>query len=381
MATKIGTADVAGSRRELLVTDLFDLFDDRLFYSMMEKGYIKAQHHPTAGYTIYNYTDKCTWDEEWNEVTLQCRGLIIDSDFNVVSRGMPKFFNSDQEQAPTLFLEDEVFVADKMDGSLGILYITPEGTECIATRGSFSSEQAEWATKWWWRERPEIALEVGLSYLFEIIYPENRIVVDYGDKAGLVFLGTVDNETGRFSPRNPFGIDHAPKFDYQTWGEVLTAPERPNAEGFVITRKSDGAMVKVKYEDYKRLHKYMTRVTERHVWECLVEERDLEAEFAGAPDEFHVWVREVAERLNSEFDERHRQIILDYRAIRFGSDEELFEVEDAREAKKNFALTIKDNRDKGYYFSLFEDRTITPSIWKELKPEADTFRVVSSDAD
>lgn len=364
------------------MTKLFDLFDSHLYSEMVEKGYVKTQKHPTAPYVIHNYTDACTWDQEWNEVTLQCRGLITNSETDeVVSRGMPKFFNSDQEQAPTLSLEDEVFTADKMDGSLGILYITPEGTECIATRGSFASEQAEWATKWWWRERPDIVLEVGVSYLFEIIYPENRIVVDYGDKKSLVFLGTVDNETGKFSPRNPFGIDHAPKFDYQTWGEVLAAPDRPNREGFVVTRKSDGAMVKIKYEDYKRLHKYLTRVTERHVWECLVADRLLDEEFAGAPDEFHDWVREVADQLYADFEARHLLLILNYRHIRFGKDAALFEVEDAREAKKNFALAVKDEKDKAYYFALFEDRSIASAVWKELKPEARTFKVVSSDAD
>lgn len=362
------------------MVNMFDVIDKAEYKKAVADKYIKVQKHPEYELYIHNYTDACTWDQAWNNATMSCRGLITDADGNIMSRGMPKFFNSDQEQAPVLALDDEVVTSEKMDGSLGILYYHGE-TEYIATRGSFSSDQAEWATKWWWRNRPEIALEAGVTYLFEIIYPENRIVVDYGDKESLVLLGTVHNESGKFTPLNPWGLDHAPRYDYPTWGEVLAAPERPNSEGFVITRKSDGAMVKVKYEDYKRLHKYMTRVTERHVWECLMNETSLEAEFAGAPDEFHVWVREVADRLNTEFDARHAQIILDYREIRFGHEEFLFEVEDAREAKKNFALAIKDEKDKSYYFSLFEDRTITPSVWKELKPEAFTFRVVSSDAD
>lgn len=359
---------------------IFDIIDKAEYDKALADKYIKVQKHPEFDLYIHNYTDACTWDQAWSTATMSCRGLITDADGNIVSRGMPKFFNSDQEQAPEIYVNDEVFTADKMDGSLGILYYHGE-TEYIATRGSFASEQAIWATDWWWRNRPEIALEAGVTYLFEIIYPENRIVVDYGDMEGLVLLGTVDNETGRFTPKNPWGIEHAKKYDYRTWGEVLLAPERPNAEGFVITRKSDGAMVKVKYEDYKRLHKYMTRVTERHVWECLVEDRDLEAEFAGAPDEFHFWIREVAARLTEELDRRHVQIIRAYRAIRFGDNESLFEVDDTREAKKNFALAIKDEKDKGYYFSLFDERTILPQLWKELKPEAHTFRIVSSDAD
>jgi RNA ligase len=362
---------------------LFNAIDRATYKKAVEAGYIKVQSHPDIqGYLIHNYTDACTWDQAWDEATLNCRGLITDDDGNIVARGMPKFFNSDQEQAPKFALDDEVIVSDKADGSLGILYYTPDFMEAIATRGSFTSDQAVWATNWWRENRPEMALEAGKTYLWEIIYPENRIVVDYGGKEGLVFLGTVDNETGRFEPGWIPETDCATRYSYKTWGEVLAAPERANAEGFVVTRVSDGAMVKIKYEDYKRLHKYMTRVTERHVWEVLAAERSLDEEFAGAPDEFHVWIRQVATGLWAEFEKRHLQIILDYRAIRFGEGEASFEVEDAREAKKNFALSVKDEKDKGYYFTCFGDGSIAPAVWKELKPEGGkTFRVVSSDAD
>lgn len=377
------------------MSNIFNVIDRGTYKKAVEAGYIKVQSHPEVqGYLIHNYTDACTWDQAWDEATLNCRGLITDDDGNIVARGMPKFFNSDQEQAPKFSLNDEVKVADKMDGSLGILYKLPDGTEAIATRGSFTSEQAIWATKWWNENRPPIenlkpdplvedgyfSLD-GWTFLFEIIYPENRIVVDYGGKEGLVLLGIVRNKDGLFQPVGITGVDSAPSYSYSTWGEVLSAPERANAEGFVVSRISDAAMVKVKYEDYKRLHKYMTRVTERHVWECLMEEKDLDSEFAGAPDEFHVWIKDVAKGLWAEFEKRHLQIILDYRAIRFGENEASFEVEDSKEAKKNFAIAVKDEKDKAYYFSCFEDKSIIQPVWKELKPEAKTFKAVSSDAD
>jgi RNA ligase len=367
------------------MTNIFDVIDQATYKNALESGYIKTQVHPNIpGYVIHNYTDACTWDQAWDEATLNCRGLITDADGNIIARGMPKFFNSDQEQAPKLELTDEVIVSDKVDGSLGILYYPPNFSEAIATRGSFASDQAVWATNWWKENRPDIALEAGKSYLFEIVYPENRIVIDYEGKEGLVWLGTVDNETGKFEPGWSLGIDSAPRYSYKTWGEVLSAPERPNAEGFVVTRISDGAMVKIKYNDYKRLHKYMTRVNEKHVWECLAAERSLDEEFAGAPDEFHVWIREVASGLNTAFEKRHIELIKSYREVMFGPLEKTFTYPhvDEREAKKNFAMAIKDLKDKGYFFMMYEDRSSISMIWKELKPTGGkTFRVVSSDSD
>jgi RNA ligase len=351
---------------------------------MLDNDYLKEQGHPTAPYFILNYTDKCTWDEEWNDVTLQCRGLIVHSEtYEIIARPFRKFFNHDQPQAPTLELDDEVIVLDKLDGSLGIQYRLPDGSPAIATRGSFTSEQAQWATDWLRLSTTSLPpVGEGETYLYEIIYPENRIVVDYGGFEGLILLGTVNIETGKVSVLDASQYTAiAAIYPHKTWADVLAAPDRENAEGFVVYKKATNEMVKIKYEDYKRLHKYMTRVTERHVWECLAEERSLDMEFAGAPDEFHAWVREVADRLWSAFEKRHLQAILDYRAIRFGESEALFEVEDPREAKKNFALAVKDEKDKSLYFSMFEDRTVTPQIWKELKPEARTFKVVSSNSD
>lgn len=363
---------------------LFELLDRNLLFKMLDDGYVKEQTHPDAPYFILNYTDKCTWDEEWNEVTLQCRGLIVHREtWEIIARPFRKFFNHDQVQAPKLELDDAVQVLDKLDGSLGIQYRLPDGSPAIATRGSFTSEQALWATDWL-RFNTASVPPVGPNetYLYEIIYPENRIVVDYNGFEGLVLLGTMNIETGKVtvlqaSNYTPIAAIHP----YKTWGEVLAAPDRDNAEGFVVYKVATGEMVKVKYEDYKRLHKYMTRVTERHVWECLAEERSLEMEFAGAPDEFHDWVRQVADRLHADFEKRHLEAILAYRKIRFGENEALFEVEDSREAKKNFAMAVKDEKDKSLYFCMFEDRTVVPQIWKELKPEARTFKVVSSDAD
>lgn len=370
------------------MTHFKDVVDVDVYAKAVEAGYIKRQTHPDVPYTIHNYTDACTWDQAWDEATLNCRGLITDNlTGEVVARGMPKFFNSDQEQAPKFSLEDEVITSDKMDGSLGILYKMPNGGGWrIATRGSFVSEQAIWATEWLNNMEPTgrylFAIE-NRTYLYEIIYPDNRIVVDYEGKEGLVLLGWVDNVTGRFTPASIEGHDCAQRFEYKTWGEVLAAPERPNSEGFVVTRKSDGAMVKIKYEDYKRLHKYMTRVTERHVWECLAADRNVNTEFAGAPDEFHQWVREVAHRLESNFELRHIRLIKAYRKIMFGPLEETFTYPhvDERTAKKNFAMAIKDEPDKAYYFAMYDERTIVPMLWKEFKPEARTFKVVSSDAD
>lgn len=168
----------------------------------IERGYVTVRTHPEYGYRIYNYTDKCQYENVWNETTMTCRGLITDHEGNVIARGMRKFFNYGQEWAPGFSVDDNVLVLDKVDGSLGIVYPTPDGGWAVATRGSFTSDQAIHATAALTDAQKSVAedaYKVGETVLCEIVYPENRIVLDYGDTDELVMLGTVQRETGWFS--------------------------------------------------------------------------------------------------------------------------------------------------------------------------------------
>jgi RNA ligase len=278
---------------------LTDLIDPAELAAAVEAKHVKIRQHPTLPLLIHNYTDLCMYDRGWNDVTEQCRGLITDARTGrVVARPWRKFFNHGEHEAADLDLAAAVEVTDKKDGSLGILYSTADPLApnshgpcgcvpcrdnwAIATRGSFASEQAAHATQLYlrryapacgWSPWPE------WTYLFEIVYPANRIVLDYGDTDNLILLGAAHIETGRLA-----GPDHqvccwwpgprAEVFAHATLADALAATPRPNAEGLVI-RYLDGdragLMVKLKQDDYVAAHRLMTGMTARRLWErCAV---------------------------------------------------------------------------------------------------------------
>src|SRR5690242_13723962 len=146
-----------------------------------EEGYITIQEHPTAELWILNYSQKCQFAGYWTAETMQCRGLIVDTDFRIVARPFVKFFNLEQHLAmegmPVLRWDQPYVIQEKMDGSLGILYWA-DGVPCIATRGSFISDQAVFATNLLRTRYVQVEFAPQYTYLFEIIYPANRIVVD-----------------------------------------------------------------------------------------------------------------------------------------------------------------------------------------------------------
>ena len=163
-------------------------------------GYISVRPHPDSReLLIYNYTAKSQYERVWTKETLACRGLILnvpdDGEILVVARPFNKFFNlAELDKIP----EGKFVAQEKMDGSLGIIYQAPDGLPSVATRGSFASEQAEWATQWL-RKRPKFvaaaqsAISRNHTLLVEIIYPKNRIVIDYGELEELVLLTAIDN--------------------------------------------------------------------------------------------------------------------------------------------------------------------------------------------
>ena len=61
-------------------------------HSLIEEGYISVQQHPSAQLFIYNYTSKTQFERLWNELTLACRGLILDENQKNYSARLSKIF-------------------------------------------------------------------------------------------------------------------------------------------------------------------------------------------------------------------------------------------------------------------------------------------------
>lgn len=360
---------------------LFDVVPEADYRDAVARKLIKVQTHPKLPYLIHNYTDAATWEQAWTPATLACRGLITHAETGeVLARPWEKFFNLDQPQAPLLGLDERVVVADKLDGSVGILYPLPDGGYAVATRGSFASDQALWATARWQAEYADrFAPNPAWTYLFEIVYDDNRVVVKY-DFEDLVLLGAVEVVTGATVPLEDAAVGWpgpvAEVLPYTTLAEVMAAPDRDNTEGYVLWQPDRDVRLKWKREEYKALHRILTQVDERHVWEALAAGHDPAEVFAGAPDEFHGWVRDVVARLRTE----HSALV------------ELARAEHARTVallpegytRKDFALLARMSQQSPMLFLLEDgrDADVATVAWKLVKPAAlTTFRVVTSAAD
>lgn len=247
--------------------------------------------------SLFKYTQACVYEKRWNRFSLMARGLIVDlAARRVVATPFQKFFNYGEGQIPgqpMAPLPDEPFeVTDKVDGSLGIVY-WHAGAWRVATRGSFQSAQAQWAEAHLGSACATDALRRGTTYLVEIVYPENRIVVSYGYR-GLVLLSAYDAEgyeqerwwLERAAAHAGFRLVPARQFgnldDLLAVAKELSCDE----EGFVVRFLRSGLRLKVKGDEYCRVHRLVSRVTPLAVWEMLAAGDDPQAVAVQLPEEF-----------------------------------------------------------------------------------------------
>ncbi len=307
---------------------------------------------------LFNYTPKAQYGGRWNFFERVSRGLIIhEVTGEIVARPFDKFFN---------WLEHGeksgghiVTVTEKVDGSLGILYRN-NGYK-IATRGSFHGEQAEWATEFYDSMWGNLLIPEEYTLLFEIIYPANRIVIDYGERKDLVLLAIRNRFTGeylRFFPdvynfgiENKFNMPKVYKFNDITEIIELTGKMDANQEGFVV-EFSDGQRFKFKGDRYLELHRLISGLSFKHTLEAIAGGKldyirsQIPNEFLG---EFNGWVEEI---------ESKTQAIQQVTKAAFEAA--------PKGSRKNFAIWV-NNECKSlapYLFAMLDGRDITPMIYQ-----------------
>lgn len=333
--------------------------DYQILKTYESKGLVRSQTHPTLPLTIWNYTEKVQYESLWDEVTLAARGLVTDGSGRVVARPFSKFFNIEEgKHTPTQ--EFEVF--EKMDGSLGIVFVY-QGQVVYATRGSFASDQAKWMADWGGKYNFSHIIVEGYTYLFEIIYPQNMIVVNYGGESRLVLLGVIKTDTGEETSWSDLslvdGWDLVKRYDGISDYTTLKGMVNNNQEGFVV-RFSNGDRVKIKGEEYLRLHRIMTNLSTTAIWEVLSNGGDVLSTLTDVPDEFYDKIHQYSNELMDKYISLENEYHFIFKILGRSDDFEF---------RASFAERAKRYKYPAILFKMYDDKDYSGLIWKIIKPE------------
>lgn len=297
-----------------------------------------------------------------------CRGIILDEQDNwrVIAWPYDKFFNYGEGHAKPIDWAT-ARVQEKLDGSLMILYhyrdewhVATSGTPDAG--GQVNGFGMTFADLFWktWNAAGHLTdrFHKHLTYMFELMSPYNRVVVQHKD-CRIVTIGIRDPATGKESvcPSResvwegyvPAVPDAVRSFPLQSIEEVTKTFETMSPlsqEGYVVV---DGAFnrVKVKHPGYVAIH---------HMRDGFGPRRMLEVVRTGEHSELLAHF--------PEWRSAHDEIQVRYEAL-VGALEDAYAEHRGIEMQKEFALKVKDLPFSGALFMLRAGKT--ESVRKYLR--------------
>lgn len=356
-------------------------FDRKTIQEALDNKWVYEQKHPTLPIFLYKYTQECVFRKHWNEFTLSARGLVLDENGYVVANPMRKFFNWEEhttEDREEMLNCKQFKVFEKLDGTC--VEVFKYGNNLVVcTLGSFVSEHSKIALELLNTKYKHIIphIEPNVTLQFEMLTPQNRIVVSYGDTEGLYLLSArVSNDIGGMkadkeidiNEYRKLGFDVAPSYD-MTFEQLLAEKVRPdfiNKEGFVLLF-DDGSRVKFKYEEYFRLHKLVTGINEHFVWEFLSLNKDIPLE--NLPDEFMEDIEQIKFELECKYLSCEIEMLQHYERIFTNTNPK---------NKKEFAIAVVNDKNAKSYsdciFKKWDKREYSDLLWKKIEPKGSTLR-------
>jgi RNA ligase len=227
----------------------------------------------------------------------------------------------------------------------------------------------------------------GFTPVFEGIMPDLRIVVNYGKREQLVLLALINIETGEeLSPEawgEEFNLDTPKRFG-MTLEQAKTHTLREHArdvvdeEGYVLTWYRPGMTpfrLKMKFIEYLRLHRLVTNVSPKHIWEVL---RDgLTSEMDEYLNNSTPWFAKFAQKwtkaMTAEYKRLENEALTRYQAVVNEVETQFLftSLDQLHAARRAFALAANTPENKPYssiMFAMLDGKNVAPIIWQRVRP-------------
>lgn len=210
-----------------------------------------------------------------HSIVVECRGLIIDHDLNIVSRSLDRFFNLGEQPETQAHLDwSKAECAEKVDGSLIKIY-SWKGTWHCSTRGTaFAESNCNFGDSFKslifkaldcdgeveFQHLCNLWLDNDWTYVLELTCRENRVVKAY-DGYTLHYLASRHNQSGEFGDDYEeqaalmIGARKINTFKFSNVDDCInTAKHLPDLEEGYVVYQEGKPVCKVKSPAYVAVH-------------------------------------------------------------------------------------------------------------------------------
>jgi len=305
-------------------------------------------------------------DDLGGAIRRELRGIIFDTNGNIMSRPFHKFFNVNERLETMSYYIDMTqphVIMEKMDGSM-VRPVRMNGRLRLATKMGVT-EIAEEAEKLLTEEQRDWLGQVmlsGVTPIFEYIAPTNKIVIDYSEPK-LVLLAMRNNISGNYCMPHLSPFDIVPMYGSVDVGldEYITrAREMQGREGDII-RFANGQMLKIKNDWYVRIHRTKDLIrTERNIADIIVNEQlDDVLPLLDATD--LTIVREYEQRFDAALENvlgRLEGLVTLARVLHGGVK---------KDVAINFIPNLINKEDSSFIFSALDGKELRPLVIKKIK--------------
>jgi len=174
------------------------MFKDKL-KEYVESSKLVGMREAGEGIYVLKYKKRVFYDNLWNDYIAECRGSIVDADFNLVAYPFTKIYNYGIEnEAPVLADDTEVTAFRKVNGFM-VAMTWYNGDILVSTTGSTDSPYVAMAKEMmlthqsWadWQLAFNRADMDGMTFMFECVHPNDPHIVP--EKPGMYILGYREN--------------------------------------------------------------------------------------------------------------------------------------------------------------------------------------------
>jgi hypothetical protein len=208
------------------------------------------------GLYVLKYKKKVFYDNLWNDYIAECRGTIVDSEFNVVQRPFTKIYNYGiEKEAPVLDDDTEITALRKVNGFMVAMTWHNEDI-LVSTTGSTSSEFVDMAKEYINDNfRDVLRCAPAFTFMFECVHPNDPHIIS--EESGLYFIGFRHKDWNGKLYYEKFTLEplgkhlgcHPVDIFTTTVGELKALVKTVKHEGFVFYTK-DGVGSKIKSPYY-----------------------------------------------------------------------------------------------------------------------------------
>ena len=215
------------------------------------------------GIFVLKYKKSVFYDNLWNDFLEECRGTIVDKEFNIVSYPFTKVYNYGVEaKAPVLPDTEQVTAFRKVNGFM-VAMTWYNGDVLVSTTGSTDSDYVGYAKEMMLKHMPwadwQIVLSTndmrGMTFMFECVHPSDPHIIP--ENPGMYILGYRENVLGSKVGHDPFMLQdlqamfncHKPDSVTTNMVRLKQLAKECKHEGFVFYTE-DGRSAKIKSPYY-----------------------------------------------------------------------------------------------------------------------------------